>query len=81
MRRRRSRCSSTIVGDRDGWIDPVQLQQVDPLDTQVPQVQLDLLPQIFGAADGGPHTRPLPGEADLGGDDQVIRVGMQGPGG
>ena len=58
-------------------VDPVQLQQVDALDAEVAQVQLDLLAQELGAPDGHPLPRTLPGEADLGGDDEVVRVRVQ----
>jgi hypothetical protein len=55
----------------------VQLVEVDPLQAEVTQTQLDLLAQVFGAPDGQPGAGALPGQAALGGDDQVVGVRVQ----
>jgi hypothetical protein len=41
----------------------VQLVEVDPFQAEVAQAQLDLLAQVFGAADGQPGAGALPGQA------------------
>ncbi len=70
-----------LVGERCFGVDAVQLKKLDPLDTQSAERLLDLLPQ---------HGRPpveLPlargarsSDANFGGDQEFIRVGVQGLG-
>ena len=46
-----------LVGQRDLRVDAVQLEEVDPVDLQVPQRELDLLGQVGGAADTASRCR------------------------
>ena len=54
-------------------VDAVQLDQVDPVDLQVPQRELDLLGQVRGAAAPPSRCRDPAGEAGLRGDDEAVR--------
>jgi hypothetical protein len=58
-------------------IDAVQLIELDPLQTEVTKAQHALLAQVLRPAKGLPDARSVTGEARLGGDDQVLRVGVQ----
>jgi len=69
-----------LVGQRHLGVDPVQLQQVEPLHLQPPQRQLGLLAQVGRPANRNPLLRTRPGQAGLGGDEQVVGVGVQGLG-
>jgi hypothetical protein len=44
--------------DRNLGVDPVQLEEVDPLKPEVAQRELALLAQVLGAADRPPVARP-----------------------
>ena len=66
-----------LVGQRHLGVDPVQLEQVDPLEPEVAQAQLGLLTQIFGTTHRSPVARAGPGQAGLGGDDQPRRVRVE----
>ena len=58
-------------------VDPVQLEEVDPLDAEAAQRQLDALPQVARAADRRPHVRALRVQPGLGRDHDVVGVGVQ----
>ena len=66
-----------LIVERHLRVDPVQLQQVDPLHSEKTQAQLGLLAEVFRPADRHPLPRPLTGEADFRGDDEVVRVRVQ----
>ena len=69
-----------LVLERHLAVDPVQLDQVDPVDPEVAQAELHLLLEVRRAADLGPLPGAGPGEARLGGDHQVVGVGVEGLG-
>src|SRR5205807_2572342 len=56
-----------LVGQGHLRIDPVQLDEVDGVQPQVPQRHLDLLLEVGGPADRRPYARSLPGQPRLGG--------------
>ncbi len=66
-----------LVLERHVRVDPVQLEEPDPLQPEVAQAELALLSQICRAPDRRPRPRALSGEPGLGRDHQVIRVGVQ----
>ena len=66
-----------LVLQRDLGVDPVQLDQVDPVDPEVAEAELDLLLEVRRAADRRPLAGAGAGEARLGGDHQVVGVGVQ----
>jgi hypothetical protein len=55
----------------------VQLEEVDALQTEATQAHLDLLAQVGRLPQRRPLVRPLPGEAGLRRDHQVVGVGVQ----
>ncbi len=65
-----------LLGGHRG-IDAVQLEQVDPLEAEPSEAELALLAQVLGPPDREPLPRALAGEAGLGGDDQVLGVGVE----
>ena len=58
-------------------VDPVQLEQVDALEAEPAEAELALLAQVLGPTDRRPHAGPLTGEPGLGGDHQVLGVGVE----
>jgi len=65
-----------LVGERHRRIDAVQLVEVDPIHPEPTQAHLDALAEVLGSAHLVPLTRPGPGKAALGGNDEIgwIRV-------
>ena len=66
-----------LVLQRDVRVDAVQLKQRDLLKAKGAQAPLALLAQVLGPPVRPPHARAGPGQARLGGDDEVGRVGVQ----
>ncbi len=69
-----------LVGEGDRGVDAVQLQEADVLAAQPPERLLDLVAQGLGPGVVVPLPRRRPGHAHLGGDQQVVGVGVQGLG-
>ena len=65
-----------LVGRHLG-VDAVQLEQVDALDAESPQAELALLAEVLRPTDGEPLPGSLTGESRLGGDDEVLGVGVE----
>ena len=53
-------------------IDPVKLEQIDPLEPEPLEAALDLSAEVFGPAVLAPLVGPGPPEAGLGRDDQAL---------
>ena len=66
-----------LVGERDLGVDAVQLDQVDPVDPEVAQRSSTCCLRYAGRPTAVHSPGPVPGEAGLGGDDQVVGVGVQ----
>ncbi len=66
-----------LVGDRIRGIDPMQVEQIDGLDSEPPRAQLGLLLQVAGVTERHPLRRRGPEVADFRGEDQVLGVGVQ----
>ena len=62
--------------ERDLPVDRVQLVEVDPIDPEPAEAPLARLPQVLRAAVRLPPPRPGADEAALGGDCQVIGIGV-----
>ncbi len=58
-------------------IGAVELVEGDLLQAQPPQAALARRAQVLGAAVGGPPSGPGRYEAALGGDDEIVRIGVQ----
>lgn len=68
-------CAETF-GDRIGS-DDAQVHHVEVVTAELAQVLLDLAAQLLRGGMGQPFTRRVPARPDLGGDDEIIRVGGQ----
>ncbi len=66
-----------MIGEWHGGIDPVQLEQIDALDTELAQTPFALRLQSLGPAVGAPLGRRRASEAGLGGDHQMIGIRVQ----
>jgi hypothetical protein len=66
-----------LVGQRHLGVDAVQLDEVDPVELQVPQRQLHLLLEVGGASHRVPLPRAGADQARLGADHQLLRVRVQ----
>ncbi len=66
-----------FVGRHQG-VDPVQLEQLDPFEAESAQAELALLTEVFGPANREPLAGALSGQSGLRGDDQAVRVRVQG---
>src|SRR5438874_9097735 len=66
------------VLDRHARVDAVLVVEVDRVDPQPLQAGLARLLHIFGAAVDAVGTAGLPGLAEFGGDDDVVRPALQG---
>ena len=56
----------------------MELVEIDALELQTAQAAFALLAQVFGAAIGVPHVGTRTHQAALGGDDEIVRVGVEG---
>ena len=68
---------SVLLFGRHVGVDPVQLEQVDALDSEAEQAAFALPAQVLRATAWGPRAGTGPGEAGLGGDLQVARVRVE----
>lgn len=66
------------LGDRI-VADDAQVDHVEVVAAELAQVLLDLAAQLSRGGMGEPLARRVPAGSDLGGDDEVVRVGGQGP--
>ncbi|CRK56545.1 hypothetical protein [Alloactinosynnema sp. L-07] len=67
-----------LVGERDGRIDAMQLEQVEPVEPEPTQTLLDLIPQkLRTPTDHAVLWRVRWGHTDLGRDEEVIGIGVQ----
>ena len=55
----------------------MELEEVNGLDAEAADRELALLPEVLRATNWEPLVRTLSGEAGLGGDDEVILVGVE----
>lgn len=66
-----------LILQRDLRVDALKLQKIDALEAEVPQVELDLLAEVFGPAQRGPFVGTLAAESHLAGDHETVGVGVQ----
>ena len=66
-----------LVVGRDLGVDPVQLEEIDPLHAQAAEAALALLAQVVGATAGDPLPRARSGEPGLGGDPDLLGIGVE----
>ena len=66
-----------LVLERHLLVDAVQLEQVDALEAEATQAHLGLLAQVLGPADRQPDVRPVPHQAGLRRDQDVVGVRVQ----
>ena len=64
------------VLERHRRVGAVELVQGDLVEPEPPQAALACLTQVLGPAVGIPPPGARPHEAALGGDDQIVRIGM-----
>ena len=74
---RQLRQRAVLLVGRHPWVDAVQLEEVDPLDTQATQAHQALLAEVLRATDRLPDVGAVTGEACLRGDHEAIAVRVQ----
>src|SRR5262245_34480759 len=67
-----------LLVQRNLQVEPVDLEDVELLDAQMPEAEVNLLADVLAATDGHPVCRARPGLSGLRRDHEVVGIGMEG---